>query len=171
MLGNNDKIVLLPGQLVVTDRKEIVWTLLGSCLSIVFYSPRKKLSGVCHAQLPKESLNAKCTDSCPSPCGLEEKNDYKFVTCSFKYMLNEFKKAGIGPHEIIVSVYGGAHMLNLNDKLPRIGDMNVEIAKRLLKKNNMKVKTEDIGGVVSRVISHFTETGITNVKLGNKISE
>ena len=164
----NNRKILLPGQLIISHNGEIIWTLLGSCLSIVFYNPRKQISAVCHAQLPSENSKLSCANSCPEPCGMDEKEDFKYVTCSFKHMLKSFYEMGIKNHEINVGLYGGAHMLNLNASFPRVGDKNISMAKKLLRNNNMIIHKEDLGGNQSRTITHFSDTGITLLRIPEK---
>ena len=165
-----NRIVLLPGQLIISQNKEIVWTLLGSCISIVFYNPGMKISAVCHAQLPKEGSEGQCTDNCPKPCGSTGKKQYKYVTCSFKYMVQKFKNLGIGLDEIEVGLYGGASIYSSKKvDIFKIGERNLKIARELIMKNKMKITKESCGGNMSRTIIHYADTGITKITLNESI--
>lgn len=159
-----NKIYLNPGDLVITSKSEIIWTLLGSCISIIFYSQLKKISGVCHAQLPYEKSNLSCKSTCPKPCGKNESDEFKFVTCSFKYMLDVFHEKGIYNSEIQVSLFGGASMLDSKNTVFKIGDMNIEKAMELINVNGLKIIRNDTGGSLSRSLIHHTDSGITKVK-------
>jgi chemotaxis protein CheD len=159
-----NKIYLNPGDLVITSKSEIIWTLLGSCISIIFYSPLKKISGVCHAQLPYEKSNLSCKSTCPKPCGKKESDEFKFVTCSFKYMLDTFHEKGISNPEIQVSLFGGSSMFESKNTVFNIGDMNIEKALELINENGLKIVRNETGGNISRSLTHYTDTGITKVK-------
>lgn len=163
-----NRVVLLPGQLVISDKDEEVWTLLGSCVSIIFYNPQRRVSGVSHAQLPHESMESACKDRCPKPCGRDEKQRFRYVTCSFRYMLEQFNKLGIHNKEIEVSIFGGGNMLNLKKPIDRIGERNVIMAKELISKNNLVIKREDTGGDVSRTIIHHSTSGITELRISQQ---
>lgn len=160
-----NRVVLLSGQLVISDKDEVVWTLLGSCVSIIFYNSLRRISGVCHTQLPHEGIDSTCKDECPKPCGMDEKHRFRYVTCSFRFMLEHFNKLGIPNKDIEVSIFGGSNMLNLKTPIDRIGERNVIMAKELISKNNLTIKREDTGGDFSRTIIHHSVTGITELKL------
>lgn len=158
----------MPGQLTIAQKGEVIWTLLGSCVSVILYSKRKKVSAVCHAQLPKEGLNSTCKSSCPNPCGKEEGIQFKYVTCSLKYMFNEFKKLGIQKDELEVKLYGGSSILDMDvEHKPRIGQLNILAAKVILEQNNLKINVEDVGGKYPRILTHYSDTGITELKTDN----
>ncbi len=55
-------------------------------------------------------------------------------------------------------------MFKLIKGMPKIGDMNVEKAKELIKQNKLKIINEDTGGYSSRTLTHYSDTGITELK-------
>lgn len=158
-----NKIYLLPGDLCVTNSGQIVWTVLGSCVSVIFHNKRTHTSAVCHAQLPHEHGNESCKASCPKPCGREEKKDYKYVTCALKFMKGEFDTLKIQSNEIEVSLYGGAGMTE-GSNVFNIGKKNIAMAKEVLKGYNLTIAYTDIGGGASRSFTHNSFTGETFVK-------
>ncbi len=53
----------------IAEEPTIIWTILGSCVAVVFYNKRLKISAICHAQLPGEKLQGEqCSDNCPIRC-------------------------------------------------------------------------------------------------------
>lgn len=158
--NKDKKVMLLPGDLIISKEENVIWTLLGSCISIIFYNRRTQLSAVCHAQLPSKDEKYSCKDSCPNPCGKNEKDhDFKYVTCSFKYMLNLFQKSEIQKSEIEVSLFGGANMFNFNTDTLKVGARNIEMAKNLINKSHLRIINESIGGTQSRTITYYSKTG------------
>ncbi|NJO90630.1 MAG: hypothetical protein HC831_17975 [Chloroflexia bacterium] len=78
---------------IIRKADEVVWTILGSCISVVFHV-RSDLALICHAQYPAPRLyRDKCSDSCPRPCftELNEAEKFKYVTCSLEYMISYLK--------------------------------------------------------------------------------
>ncbi|MDB4335004.1 chemotaxis protein CheD [bacterium] len=166
--NNDERVWLLPGQLIVSKKSKIIWTLLGSCVSIIFYNRRTQLSAVCHAQLPGKAEKFSCKESCPNPCGMHsQEEDFKYVACSFKHMLSLFQKSGIQKTEIEVSLYGGAKMLDFGTETISIGTKNIEKAKDLIRKNNMRIINENVGGNQSRTIIYFPKTGKIELKINS----
>jgi len=50
---------LKPGELFITDKPFFVKTVLDSCLTITMFSPRARLSAICHAVLNDAKTKAK----------------------------------------------------------------------------------------------------------------
>jgi chemotaxis receptor (MCP) glutamine deamidase CheD len=79
------------GEIRITEKAdEIVWSVLGSCVSIIFRAD-EKLSLLCHAQMPyRKEFGSRCADSCPKPCYnyLPDSMELKYVTCSIEYMIH-----------------------------------------------------------------------------------
>ena len=158
------RINLLPGELFIARNGETIWTVLGSCISVIFYNKRTKTTAMCHAQLPTNNTNIHCSSACASPCGQEENDEYKYVNCSINHMIKSFQKLGIDNKEIEVHLYGGANILGLSNDKPRIGEQNIVMARDILLRNRMPISYEDVGGFSSRAITHYSDEGFTKVK-------
>jgi len=169
-------IKLLPGELVVvTSPREIVWSVLGSCVSVILHVPGK-ISAVCHAQMPSRSqFDRICSDSCPHPCfkRISDSNDFKFVTCSIEYMIDSIREAGADPRQVRVSLLGGASVLP-----PRasggesIGSRNLAVARETFASLGLGIARERTGG--SKVMSFRYFTGSDQLLLridGSKTEE
>lgn len=168
MIANStevQRINLLPGELVIAKNGETIWTVLGSCVTVILYNSRLKISAVCHAQLPSRTLEIHCSTSCTSPCRQNESCEFKYVSCSIEYMLDQFHKLGIQNREIDVRLYGGANVLELSSDKPRIGDKNVSKAKQILREKGLTIFKEDTGGNKSRSITHLANIGMTKLKI------
>ena len=155
---------LLIGQLHISIEPTCVWTVLGSCVSVVLYCPRKKISAICHSQLAeKKEYNHKCSDTCPAPCHKAPvDSEFRYVTCAVGYMMERFLSMGISKNEIKASIYGGSNML---PNIPYdIGGENILVAYKMLSKYGVKVVKHDTGGKKGRTINHYSDTGITIVK-------
>lgn len=165
------KVILDPGDTFISSGPAFVWTVLGSCVTVILYSSRLKISAVCHAQLPQHSdWQEKCFEFCPGPCykNLPSSFTNKFVTCAIHYMINSLNKLGVQNSEIEASLYGGASRFGIKFKGKGIGERNIAAAKELLARLNIRIKNEDTGGTVSRRIELDAESGeakITAIKL------
>lgn len=157
------KLFLSIGELVVADKPMQVWTVLGSCVSVVLHNPRLKVSALCHAQLAEEKVFGKVNGT-----GLEQyaqrtvMNDFRYVEHSICYMLEQLQCMGIKKHEITASVYGGANMIELFTF--KVGTENLNATYRVLEENGIGIIRQDVGGNKSRTIRHFTDTGVTHVR-------
>lgn len=146
-------VYLHPGEVFFSKKPYIVSTVLGSCLSITMFCSRTKFGGISHCQLPsfKEAIDD--CDDCSEP--------YKYVNCTIIKMLEKFEQLNIKNSEIEVKIFGGAEVLcspNCSGK-KSIGRQNIIIAEKMMKKNNLKIVTSDLGGKQGRKILFVSNNG------------
>jgi len=148
-------IYLHPGEMFISDRPALVSTVLGSCISVTFFSPRLKVGAICHGLLPTcKKEKASCAGNCAD--GL------RYVECSIKRMTKQFTALGIRNSEIEVKVFGGADMIKYglkNGNPETVGRQNTKIALSTLKDRNFQVKAFDTGGSRGRKLIFFSHTG------------
>jgi len=147
-------VYLHPGESCFSSKPIVVSTVLGSCLSITFFSRKIKYAGMSHCMLPNcKDCNQNC-NNCTNP--------YKYVDCTINFMLKKFDNKGIDRKDIEVKIFGGADVLKTSSKEKRIstvGKQNIQMAEETLRKNNMYIKASDVGGVLGRKILFLTENG------------
>lgn len=161
-MKSQNRIYLYPGQLTIARNNEEIWTILGSCVSIILHSHQHRVSAVCHAQLPSRLNNASCTSHCPSPCGKPKSNDYKYVTCAFKHMWGQLAAMGIASTFLEVSLYGGASQFPAQDDRLSVGQKNIATAEAQLASHGLIANHRDVGGISHRKILHHSDSGVTN---------
>ncbi|MFC1670650.1 chemotaxis protein CheD [Spirochaetota bacterium] len=161
-MDNYESIFLKLGEIVITDKPVLIRTVLGSCLSVIFYNKKTKLSGICHAQLPERyDGNSDCFDNCPVNCKTKvaDSCDFKYVTCSIQYMIDEFSKRAIPKDKIDIKIFGGASVIPNIKNNQTIGESNFNTAIKLLNENKMNVKQKVVGGKQGMNLYFLPETG------------
>jgi len=127
---------------------------LGSCLAIVLYHSLLKIGALIHALLPEPKGNVD--------------NPLKYVKTAIPLVLSELKKHGINRlNDLEAVLVGGANILKATASL-RIGEKNVEIARKVLKCYGINIRDEDVGGNRSRDVFFEISTGtvyVTSPKL------
>jgi len=154
-------VSLYGGELYIAETPTIVRTVLGSCLAIVFHHHASGGSAICHAQLPENGLRpGKCSDSCPAPCYNETMNDnpFKFVSCSIRYLVEYFTRTGIPFRDLEVKLFGGANVL-VSSPVKTIGEMNIEVAEKMLDDYRLQVVSKHVGGDKGRTLYFYSDTG------------
>lgn len=153
--GDLPTVYLKPGELYIGEKPTKVVTVLGSCVSITLFSKRLKVGAICHGVLPKCRSNGKCSPACGEM--------FKFMDCSFHYMLARFKKIGIPKDDIEVKVFGGADTF-ASRKESAVGTMNVKKTLELLQEENLRLLAGDVGDSFGRKLIFYTHTGEVYVK-------
>ncbi len=144
------------------EKPAMIWTILGPCLGIVFYSKQHRTGAIAHAQLPEQDAIGLCCDtSCQTDCFplSVHSGAFKYVSCTFRYLLNRFHSLGIRENEIDVKLFGGSTILENNRSLKTVGQKNVETAFRMIKECNLNLVNKNIGGSRGRKIYFFSDTG------------
>lgn len=135
---------------------------LGSCVGIALYDKRKKKGALIHIMLP----SSKQFD--------EVVNPIKFGDLAINVALSKMMKEGSYKSDVVAKIAGGASMFNFSDAkmISDIGSRNISSVKEELKKLNIPVIAEDVGGKKGRTMTLYTETGVVEIKtIGEGIKE
>ena len=125
------------------DGDELVAYALGSCLGLVVHDPVAKVGGLLHAMLPLSSINPEKAKS----------NPFMFVDTGVPELFLRLYEMGGQKGRMLVKVAGCANPMG-KDQMFKIGERNYVVLKKLLWKNGVLLKAEDIGGSLSRTL-HF----------------
>lgn len=143
------EIFLQPGELYFGDRYTRLRTLLGSCVSLVFWHPTLLLGGMCHFMLPSRSR--------PRSGAL----DGRYGDEAVALLLHEIADVGARPTDFRVRIFGGGDMFpKLSAKGGRrIGSANVEIAHHLVEAYGLNCVASHVEGIGHRHLLFDIWTG------------
>lgn len=131
-------------------------TVLGSCVSVTFFAPSRRVAGIFHALLPRVG-EYRLHDTEPSP--------YKFVDSAIRTLWARLERRGITRYEVECKVFGGASALFAEEM--SVGRRNVETAFATLSELGLRVAASNVGGERGRKIVFATGTGEIFVKFLN----
>jgi chemotaxis protein CheD len=168
--GKQGRLNLGIGEVYIALEPTTVWTVLGSCVAVILFEPRRKVSAICHARLPApgNAANA-CASQCASPCShpcRRGRADLKlnYVTCCVEYMLDELALLQIPKNGLAAALVGGASMVEAADRPRPIGQQNVEVAYKVLGRYGIQIHHEDTGGNYGRTLTYVTDSGTIKVR-------
>jgi chemotaxis protein CheD len=127
---------------------------LGSCLGIGMFDPVAKVGGLIHVVLPEHKAG---TD--PSQA--------KFVDSGIPLLLDKVLAEGAVQSRLIIKMAGGANMLvspGLSGTFD-IGTRNINMAHQVLKKLNLKLQKEEVGGQVGRTVRMYITDGRMTIRM------
>lgn len=135
---------------VSKKRGEILKTMaLGSCIGVVIYDPALKTAGLLHFALPDSSARLKNVGIIPS----------RYADTGIPLIIKEMMKMGSkGGRYLTVKIVGGAQIMDPNDTF-NIGKRNMLAAKKILWKHRVFLKSEEVGGSISRTVSVEVDSG------------
>jgi chemotaxis protein CheD len=146
----------------VTPPMKIITYGLGSCIGIALYDQGTKIAGLSHIMLPYSYAFA------------NRSNPMKYADLAIPELLMRMEANGARLKNIYAKIAGGASMFNFSDKNPGldIGGRNAEAVKTTLRKYNIPILSEDLGGKSGRTMSIDAVTGKVFIKtIGHNIKE
>jgi chemotaxis protein CheD len=146
---------ILPGEYYVTCEDEVIDTVLGSCVAACIRNPRLGIGGMNHFMLPRPS--GARDDTWERIAGRAT----RYGSASMEQLINRVLSAGGQRKELEVKIFGGGRVLS---SLSDIGARNITFVRDFLRKEGLKVISEDTGDTCSRHVHYFPRTGRARVR-------
>lgn len=154
-----EQVFLLPGQWYFGQTGATVKTLLGSCIAITLWHPRRHMGGMCHFLLPSRRRL------------LDGTLDGRFGDEAVELLAREIKKSGTHTKDYEVHLYGGADTMPDQVKVKfNIGERNVEKAWELIDQFGFQLQSVDVGGNEPRSVMIDLSNGQVLLKRGKSHS-
>jgi len=149
---------VLPGEFYVSDRDEMIVTLLGSCVSACIRDVHCGVGGINHFMLPVGKGQSK------KPFRLSDfDTSTRYGEWAMEYLVNEILKLGGRREDLEVKLFGGGRVvrsINFTD----VGARNIEFVQAFVNNERLKVVAEDLGGNYARKVIYFPATGFAKIK-------
>lgn len=141
------RIFLEPGELFFGSAPFRIATLLGSCVSITLWHPRRRLGGMCHYVLQhRQTSHGNAADG-------------RYGDEAFALLLAQIHAHGSRPGEFQAKLFGGGVMFSGPGTPSDIGSGNVALGRRLLQEAGIPLISEHVGGTGRRKLTFDLETG------------
>ncbi|MDR2387491.1 MAG: chemotaxis protein CheD [Deltaproteobacteria bacterium] len=133
---------ITPGQIFTCAEQAMVSAVLGTCVAVCLHDRRLKIGGMNHFLYPKSGFFGSAS------------NDYGDV--AIPALINKLRRQGSRVEDLEAQIFGGGEIQG--DKWGSTGGKNVKIARKILKKNGIKIVSEDVGGLKGRRLIFHTGT-------------
>ena len=152
------KYIVGISEMKISNRQDdvLVTYSLGSCIGVTIYDPVVHLGGLIHCMLPLSRIDPQKAAESPA----------MFIDTGIPALFREAYNLGAKKERIIVKVAGAAQILDEKGMF-KIGERNYAVLCRILRKNNISIDAEDVGGTISRTMSLEIGTGRVIVKSPN----
>lgn len=142
-------VKLLTGDCYYTNQdREMLVTILGSCISVCLRDPKNKIAGMNHILLPGDSnTNLKKGDPGYST---------RFGAFAMEELINGMLKLGAKKSNMEAKIFGGGNVIK-NSTL--IGERNIKFALDFLEQEKIPTLSKDVGGDTARRLHFFPDTG------------
>ena len=140
---------LQPGFLHVAEATTIT-TILGSCVAVCLFDPRRRIGGMNHFLLPRGNY--------------VRGSENRFGEHAIPALLQRMLDAGAALRDLQAKVFGGGCASGTFQRPDHLGLKNAEIALALLGAAGVAVVSQDIGGMRGRKLLFHTDDGTALVK-------
>ena len=121
-------VIIYPGEFYVSDR-DIIATVLGSCISVCIKDKKTGLAGMNHFMLPGDA-----------------RSEDMFLSASAKYgmfameqLINEMIKKKGSKKDFEAKVFGGGHVLNFRKSDGNVPEANIDFVRAFLRMEQVAV--------------------------------
>lgn len=128
-------IFLQPGEIFFGDADTRIRTILGSCVAITLWHPRRRIGGMCHFMLPERRR------------GERSELDGRYADEAMLLLIEEITRASTRAHEYEAKLFGGGNMFAPREqKQITVAERNIDAGRELLRRHGFNVLVEHLGG-------------------------
>jgi chemotaxis protein CheD len=133
---------ITPGQIFTCAEQAMVSAVLGTCVAVCLHDRRLKIGGMNHFLYPKSGFFGSAS------------NEYGDV--AIPALINKLRRQGSRLEDLEAQIFGGGEIQG--ERWGSTGGKNVKIARKILKKNGIRIVSEDVGGLKGRRLIFHTGT-------------
>ena len=139
--------VILPGEYFVSQEPKVVYTVLGSCISVCLRDPMINVGGMNHFMLAAPASNSALDRWAESG---------RYGSFAMELLINGIVKYGGKKERLEAKVFGGG---KIYDSTNNIGAKNAGWALDYLENEGVPLLKADVGDLCPRKVYFFTDSG------------
>ncbi len=147
---------ILPGEYYVTRHDEMIFTVLGSCVSACVRERKIGVGGMNHFMLPLDRSNGTSAWG-----GDDLSSATRYGNVAMERLINDILKQGGKRENLEFKVIGGGKVL---DMALDVGGRNADFVREYLKTEGFIISGEDLGDRFARKLYYSPQTGKVRVK-------
>jgi chemotaxis protein CheD len=149
-------VSLMPGELHFGGEPASLRTLLGSCVAVTLWHPRRHIGGMCHFLLPSRTR------------AVNEGADGRYGDEAVGAMVQALRAHGTEPGDYVAHLYGGADtMSDASGVKFNVGERNIERGWALIDSHGFTLDGVDVGDNVPRTVTLTLATGEVQCRRGS----
>jgi chemotaxis protein CheD len=158
-VGETPRVTIHIGGVRASRDPIVLDTVLGSCIAACVYDSVAGIGGMNHFMLPN---------------GIDPDNPMsaRYGVHAMELLISELMKLGGQRKRFQAKVFGGGHVLKIQESEDGVPARNIEFVRKFLDTEQIPVVKEDVGGYQPRRVLFHTDTGKAFVKyLGHNDAE
>ncbi|MBB6480189.1 hypothetical protein [Spirochaeta isovalerica] len=156
-------MTIFAGEYYISTSREVISTVLGSCISVCLYDPVNRIGGMNHFMLPSGGQESLINSSGIDKEKLTE-HSMRYGITAMEVLIGEMQKRGAERIHLKAKIFGGGKVINKNMTGTTVGDKNIGFARAYLKMEKIPIESENVGATWGRKIFFLTENNSVFVK-------
>ncbi len=141
-------LVLEPGDYHATEKGDVLYTVVGSCIAACIYDIQRTIGGMNHFMLP----------GLIHPDEMLTSELGRYGMFAMELLIGELIKLGAKRKDLQAKLFGGGHVLKFRQRDGDITGSNIQFARKYLELEGIPIIKEDLGGTIARKILFFSDT-------------
>ena len=133
---------LKPGYIFLSQEPALIYTVMGSAVTVCLWDRKNHFGGVAHFQYPKTSNKDEATP--------------RYGNVALLTLINLMKKDGADHSYLEAQIFGGGDPVPTSEET--LGKQNAAMARRILIRQGIPITSEDVGGIKGRKLVFKTDT-------------
>ncbi len=133
---------------------------LGSCVGIAIYDQKSSVGGLAHILLNDSTKFVRPNVTSANPA--------KFADTAIPHLVEKMEAMGARKQNMIARLAGGASLFNFKTPSGSVGDKNIETVRFTLKKEGIRIASEEVGGSCGRTMRLFVNSGEVTITTAGK---
>jgi chemotaxis protein CheD len=139
------RVTIHIGGLRASREPAVIDTVLGSCIAACLYDPVAAIGGMNHFMLPHG-------------IDIGNPNSTRYGVHAMELLISELMRLGANRKRFRAKVFGGGHVLKIQESESGVPQRNIEFVRRFLANEQIPIVKEDVGGYKPRRIMFHTDT-------------
>jgi len=141
-------IMLMAGEYFATKNGEVLYTVVGSCISACIYDKENKIAGMNHFLLP----------GMVRPDEMLSCEVGRYGMFAMELLIGGLIKLGARREGLQAKLFGGAKVLKFREGNGNVTGSNIHFAKKFLELEGIHTTNEDLGGNCGRKVLFFSDS-------------
>jgi chemotaxis protein CheD len=149
MIGTCAERLLQLGEFYFGRGHSRLRTLVGSCIAITLWNPKRRIGGMCHYMLPHGGAEHSAAE------------DGHYADGALRFFLRRIRAAGTEPADYEAKLFGGGSMFYgaMAERVTDIGALNIEAGKQMLQTHGFAIVGGHTAGSGHRDVILDLESG------------
>lgn len=148
-------LTIFAGECFVSNRSDVISTVLGSCVSVCLIDEKKRVGGMNHFMLPEDKRVGRLNNGVLGDDVMDD-DGMRYGITAMEVLIAEMQKNGASRRNLRAKIFGGGNVISHSRHTESVGTKNIGFARAFLKSEGIPIEKESVGDLYGRKIFFLT---------------